>query len=244
MNLSIRTKLYAGFGIMALMVAVSGGLVLVQLRDAESSLEASKESTDGAVALADAQSALWELRYGFPQFMVSTDEATRKKIVDAESALRARVDKQFKVYGGLRLTVDERKSLKDLEDVYAKYMGARPKWFDLYGAGKIEEAQTWRAGTTTPMGGATVKGFSDLIELQKKVSAENHETSIHGFSVIRNRMVGFVFLALAVTGAIAFWVTRTITRPLKDAVAVAQRVASGDLTSVVEVTTRTKPASF
>lgn len=52
--------------------------------------------------------------------------------------------------------------------ISSKYLEARPKWFELLGAGKTEEAAAWRAQTTPPFGAATVKGLSQLIELQEK----------------------------------------------------------------------------
>ena len=47
-------------------------------------------------------------------------------------------------------------ALKKLEDVFKQYKEARPKWFALYGEGKLEEAAEWRAKTTTPFGAGTV----------------------------------------------------------------------------------------
>jgi methyl-accepting chemotaxis protein len=228
MNLSVRSKLYAGFGIMAALVAVTGGVMYTQLGSAESTLQVSNGSTAGAVALADAQSALWELRYGFPQFMVATDDAARKKITDAEGKLRSRVEAQFKAYGALDLTPEERKALTDLEGVYARYMGARPKWFELYGAGKLEEAATHRAATTTPLGAATVKGFTDLIELQKKVSAGNYLAAVREFENTRHSMLAFVGLALAIAAALALWVAGGILRSLGQVIAATEELRAGD----------------
>jgi len=48
---------------------------------------------------------------------------------------------------------------------------ARPRWFELFGSGKEQEAADWRARATTPFGAATVKAFNDLIVLQ-------HETGV------------------------------------------------------------------
>ena len=46
----------------------------------------------GAVQLASAQNALWQLRYGFPQFMVLTDKAARDKIVADEAKWYKEID--------------------------------------------------------------------------------------------------------------------------------------------------------
>jgi methyl-accepting chemotaxis protein len=235
MTLSIRFKLNAGFGIMALLVVMSAVMLMMQLRTAESSLHAAKGGADGAVALAEAQSDLWELRYATPQFMVAADEAARKKIVDAEPKVRARIEEQLKRYAATELVPEERKQLKAFQEMFAKYMAIRPKWFELYGAGSLDEAKAYRAAFMTPMGAATVKGFSEMIDLQQKVTTKTHASAAGSFEAGRQTTIVFTLLALVIAAAIPLWVIRAITRPLGAAITVAQRVASGDLTSVVEV---------
>ncbi len=48
-------------------------------------------------------------------------------------------------------------------------------------------------------------------------------------------LLSIAVLATLIAIMIGYWVTRSITRPLNEAVGVAQKVAAGDLTSVVEV---------
>ena len=54
--------------------------------------ELGASNTRGAVQLASAQNALWQLRYGFPQFMVLTDKAARDKIVADEAKWYKEID--------------------------------------------------------------------------------------------------------------------------------------------------------
>lgn len=57
----------------------------------------------------------------------------------------------------------------------------------------------------------------------------------------RNRaamILGIIAAIITVTAVFGFLIGRSITRPLREAVAVAQKVAAGDLTSTVHVTTR------
>ena len=61
--------------------------------------------------------------------------------------------------------------LAEWNDVFAKYMDARPRWFELVEAGQLEEAARWRAQTTTPFGAASVKALGRLVELQKEAES-------------------------------------------------------------------------
>jgi methyl-accepting chemotaxis protein len=242
-NLRIRTQLAIGFAVMVLLVLASGMLIWYETMKSEHRSHLARHSTVGAVALADAQSALWQLRYGFPQFMLG-DEAGRRKIVEDEAKQYALVAEAFSRYEQSDPTEEEKKALKALQETYGKYIAARPKWFDLYGAGKIEEAQQWRAATTTPMGAATVKAFTDIIDLQQKVSLANHEAGLKEIQDMRRLMLALAALAVAVGVAFALAITASVTRPLLEAVAATRRVADGDLTVKVHANGRSETADL
>jgi methyl-accepting chemotaxis protein len=227
MKISIKARLYLGFGLLALLVVFSGVMVWWQAVSSSQHLRSARDSINGAVALADAQGALWQLRYGFPQFMVG-DEAARKKIVEEESKWKAQIDESLKAYGSTTLTAEEAKALKELQDVYGQYMGARPKWFELYGAGKLDEAKEWRAATTTPFGAGTVKGFTTLIDLQKKYAVEDYATAVRSLDTSRQIALGYVVVAVLLAAGIAIFVTRSILIPLKQIVKATDDLHSGN----------------
>ena len=237
-NFRISAQLGLGFGLMVLLVLVSSLMIWVETMQSEGRANVARHGTTGAVTLAAAQSALWQLRYGFPQFMVG-DEAGRKKIVEDEPKFKAVIDKALEAYEATKPTEEERKSLKNLQDVYVKYMAARPKWFEFYGAGRLEEAKEWRAATTTPFGAATVQGFSELIELQQKASLANHEAGLQELQVTRRLMMGLSLFAVVAGLVLAVAIIRGLRTQLGGepvyAKAVAGRIAEGDLASEVVV---------
>ena len=227
-NASLAAKLYLGLGLIGALLALAGSLLVSLTRTAEASLESQYADAVGGAALAEAQSSLWELRYGFPQFMLA-DEAGRKKITDIEPKLRAKIEESFTRYEASKLAADEKKALAELRVVFAKYMDARPKWFDLQGAGKTDEAKEWRASTTTPFGAGTVKGFSELIQTQNKVAGEEQAAAIQAIGKLRLEIVVLLLLGVAAGAAGAWWFVRSFRRSMADAVSQAQRIAAGDL---------------
>ena len=233
-NAKVGVRLGWGFGFMVMLILVSSLFTWKAVVDAEINYREFRHNTRGAVLLSEAQSALWELRYGFPQFMVG-DAAGRAKVTGDESRLKAVVDEALKKYAQDQISTQERAKLQELVAIYEKYMAARPKWFELYGAGKLDEAKDWRAETTTPFGAGTVKAFKELIEMQQKVG---EQTEAQAAAEVKSaKLLTSLLIAVAVLagGALAFVVTRSITRPLNEALDVAQRVAAGDLTGTVEV---------
>ena len=90
-NVSLRTKMLGGIGaILAVLCGLSvlSWLAVADLRSRVEDLDA--QSVQGTVALANAQDALWQLRYGFPQFMVLDKPEDKKKIVEVARPERAR----------------------------------------------------------------------------------------------------------------------------------------------------------
>ena len=100
----------------------------------------------GARKLADAQNSLWQLRYGFPQFMVLTGEDQA-----AIPGGRARPRRRGREVHGLLPgeAAPGQTSMRCSRPGTTRgraTLRARPLWFELQGAGKVEEA----AGCTAP----------------------------------------------------------------------------------------------
>jgi len=233
MNLTIAKRIYA---VLALLLAILAGNALisvVMIGQAKQQLEAMRENTVGAVALADAQSDLWQLRYATPQFMVG-NPAARAKILQEEPKLQKSIEETFTAYGALRLSAEERQALGEMQGIFKEYMQVRPRWFELYGEGKTAEANEWRAQKNTPMGAAMVKGFDKVIALQKKVSDDKERSAVAAFETMSTAVLSLILLAMAATSVVMLWLAGTIVRPLKAAVAVAESLAQGDLTQKIE----------
>jgi methyl-accepting chemotaxis protein len=234
-NWRIGTKLYVAFGFagaLALAIGVQGVLHTRRLAAHIHSLY--EENTRAAVYLADAQNALWQLRYGFPQFLVLTDPAARQRIVDDEPKLYKLIEDKLTAYASGERTPAETVALKGLREVYRQYMDARPRWFQLNLEGRTEEAAEWRARTTTPFGAATVKGFTELIALQQKVGDERQLAA--SAEAARADVVARAVLAVALLlmAAVAVGVGRAIVRPIGSGLAAVEAMTRGDLTVRIE----------
>src|SRR5687767_770091 len=80
-DMSIRAKLLVAFGVVLTLlggVGLAGRQATVRMSDQAELLY--ENNVQAAVQLGTAQSALWELRYGFPQFIA--DPTKRQEILD------------------------------------------------------------------------------------------------------------------------------------------------------------------
>jgi hypothetical protein len=171
MSMSLRTRLNVTFAVVLVLLVAVGGLSWWNTRALSAEAKSLYEDhLKGTVSLANSESALWKLRYGFPQFMVLGPE-DRAKIVAEEPKLYETIENHMKDYAAGNRTPEEREALREFREVFGKYVEARPKWFALQGEGKLEEAAVWRAATTTPFGAGSVKGLSKMIETQREIAA-------------------------------------------------------------------------
>lgn len=226
LNLSIRNKLLAGFG---LVLALTATFAVVSTTEIVNLEETIKQTQGKEALLGRAQSALWELRYGFPQFLVLSDAENRKKILDAEPRLYATFEDNLKLYGAASgLTAEEAAGHKELIAVFAKYKEARPRWFQLIAENKPDEAATWRAATTTPLGAATVKATGALIDITSRNDAQRSDIVVKAAYHTRLMLSVLGAFTLLVGIAAAFYVYRAINRPLVKLQTAIGRVAAGD----------------
>ena len=203
MTLSIRTKLFLGFGIVFFCVSVLGGVGWWCVTLLLSNLQTLNDNNvQAAVQLGKAQNALWQLRYGFPQFIVLGEEE-RKKIVADEAKWYKQIEEAMQAYEASGRPPEEQKTLQEWKEVFSNYVQARPRWFELQGAGKIEDAVEWRAKTTTPYGAGAVKALGQLIELQQQEGAAQYQAAITVAERGRRMQFGILGATLLVSLAVA-----------------------------------------
>jgi methyl-accepting chemotaxis protein len=234
-TMTVGAKISTGFiGMLAFLLAISAVNILV-LHDVTRRFDGiGHNNLDGAVSLANAQNALWQLRYGFPQYLVVGPD-DRAKIVADEATWYQVIDENLAAYTAGERTAEELAALETWNGWYTKYREARPRWFQLIDAGKMEEAAEYRAATTTPFGRSAVESLEALIALQRDV-AEQKDGEIGAFQVTMIwSLMGLAALALIIGVIAAIYLTRTITKPLGYLTTATAAVAAGDLTQSVDV---------
>jgi methyl-accepting chemotaxis protein len=230
-SLKIGTRISLMLGVLFLLLLVVSGMSLRGMARNNEGINDLKNSSAGLVA---AQNAMWELRFGIANFMTANEQG-RAKILGDEQKWAGIIEENLKLYEAAPHSDEEKAGLAQLRETYAKYFASRPRWFELYSAGQTEEAAAWRAENTNKFGAATVKGFKTLIELQDKASNEQVERLLAANRTGRNLLLGVVALAIVIAVATGYRVVRSVTRPLRDALRLAETVSRGDLTSRVKV---------
>ncbi len=235
-NMRIGARLAVGFGLVLGIMLLIGASSLWNLGQfSQDVVRLDRSNTEGAAHLADAQSALWQLRWDVAQFIAVNDAEERRKLVANGPVQRKIVEDSLKRFEESQRNADELQVLAQLRRSFGEYMEARPKWFQLYLDGKMEEAAEWRARTITAHGRDTVAAFGQLIKLQRDSGARVTKETLERMVLFRFTLFAVIAAALVIGALIAFWITRSITRPLGEAVDATQEVAAGNLALDIEV---------
>jgi methyl-accepting chemotaxis protein len=240
-NLKIGPRLGLGFAVVLAAFVALWSLGAINIEHAKGLTAKVSERHERTAALARAQNAVWSLRWDVAQFIAVTDEAARQQVVDRAAPTRKQFEEamaDFRKAKSGELSADEAALGTELDAAFGRYAQARLRWFDLVKAGSAEDAARFRADSLTPAGGQTVAALDQLLALQARLV--KGEEAYYGLELTRSEwFIHVVGLgALLAAAAIIWLLTRSITVPLRDAVASIETVARGDLTREVVVRSR------
>ncbi|HEX7982607.1 MAG TPA: methyl-accepting chemotaxis protein [Duganella sp.] len=164
-----------------------------------------------------------------------TDPADQKTLegLMAESSGRAtKIQDQI----GATITDEELKPLfKQVLDTRKAYTDVRKAVFAAKAAGDLEKGKKLYEGDLTQTRNsylAALKTFSDRhAVLLDKAGDEIHDQYTSGRTLLV--LLGVAAIVMGIFAA--WWITHTITKPINEAVKVAETVSSGDLTSDIQV---------
>ncbi|HUX64772.1 methyl-accepting chemotaxis protein [Sulfuricella sp.] len=112
------------------------------------------------------------------------------------------------------------------------------QFLELQKAGKKQEAVELLVSKIRKSQGDYLKAVTELIVFQSNLMTEAGKVADDLSSHAKQLILILAISAILISSGFAFWVTRSITRPLNEAVGVANQLAEGDLTAKIEVTSK------
>ena len=236
-NLNIAQRLAVGFGALCfLLIALQAfGLNMIsRVNDGTDELANRRMpniTTTGAL-LTEVNDVAIALR----NMMLTSDAADRQKqIEEINSSRSAAVDLLAKLRAGLT----QPKALElhtKMADAHERYVKHQLELIKRIEAGDEAEMRRYLKDEIRPVLAELKKAAAEELALQVALGNETAATAHATYESSRLIMIVLGIVALALAALIAWWNTRSITRPMARALEVANTVAAGDLTSRIEVT--------
>ncbi len=238
-NLKIGVRLGLGFGlVLLLLITVMGtGVVRLSSMGEITSRIVDKDWVKAELANSVERGASNNLRRNL-EMLVLTDPAQIARAKEHIETNRKLVSESLDRLEPL-LYVPEGKAMfariKTARGVYVASFGRVAKLLE---EGKREEATRIVVAETLPAADALFAHIGELVNLQKKLVVESGVQAHREFDSGLRLMVAFGIAALLAGLGFAIWITRSITRPMRQAVAAANLLAAGDMRVSVAATTK------
>jgi methyl-accepting chemotaxis protein/methyl-accepting chemotaxis protein-1 (serine sensor receptor) len=235
-NLKISVRLSLGFAALVI-------LLLINATVGWSSISAGKQQTDlivhennAKIALAyELQGDLNEVARAIRDYVIYQDrelqETMSKRIVTYRQKLDqdlAKMKPLIHSAEGQQLHAAIEAGKKDIVPLYEKVI-------PLVDAGNMEAAAIFLARDVQPMQDKLFGSIRALIDRQVKLNQDAAAQVEADYTRTIRIMLATVASSVALAVILALGVTRSITRPLADAVTLANAVAAGDLTHRIDV---------
>lgn len=244
-NIKVSTRAALGFAFMALLALVLGVFALMQMQrmNAQSS-EVDQVWLPSILALNDVSQNALRIRALTLRLLVIRDEQALRANEQRLNTLKQDLQSAQNHYESL-ISLDEEKALyANFNSFKAKYMGEQERIVDFSRKDMIDEAIEVASGELNQHADAMVKALNDLTELNKRGAAQAAQSSYSVFESARTLVILLVVGSVVLTIVLAMLLTRSIVRPLTQAVGVAQVIASGDLTQDIHVEGEDEPAQL
>ena len=238
-NLKIGTRLGISFAavltLMVILIVVTLGR-MGDINDATDRLINTSMKNQRTVAewakIIEVNSTLVEMAYRAPDFAHIADINDRM----AASSVRSS-ELQAQVKAGLRnpLTVEQ---FAAVIAIRVQYLAARKALLAAKAANDVPGADQIFATRMKPLSAAYVGAVTKLAEIQQQ-GAETTVANVHAaYDSARTTLIGLGTIAVLLGIGCAVFITRSIVRPIRAAVDVAERVSSGDLGSQITVSSQ------
>lgn len=241
-NLNVSARSVISFGLIGLMVVVLGLFSLNQMAHMrKESNEVDQNWLPSIVSLADLNAAMLRVRALTMRTMLvegeglSSTKQSLAKLVEDVGLLNA-------TYAKLLTTTEEKAAYERFTSAQAQYFAEQHKIVGFVSQGEREQAVQIMSGPINAHADEMTRALLDLQRINSNEAGRAADRALGVYETAFTWVVVTIVLAAIATIVLALLFTRSIVRPLHQAVEIAERVASGDLTRNFEVEGKDEPA--
>ncbi len=238
-NLKIANKLIITFLGVAVIAGMVGMVGIVNLSNiAQEDMELYENYTVPVGQMGDLSEAYQKGRVNFRDALASKDPRVQnekmKQFNDSITQMKAASSEIAKTIG----TEEGRKLLKNLDDALGQYESYSKNLFPMFQAGQVDQVnqlmQTEGIQLANTIGGTLDQLSALKIESAKQKAANNKADASKAIIIMMTIVIAGVGIAII----LGVYIARIISRPIKEMVTVAGRIAGGDLNVTVVAKTK------
>lgn len=242
-NMRIGLRAGLGFGVLALLVVLVGAFAIQQMAALRAGAEVIEENWMPSVEnMHDSAASIASIRMEALRMFANNDAQTRERSGRKIEEESAKLSQALQEYSHREMTRDEAGMLAALQQNVQQYQGLVKDMVGRLMAGDVDQARSVLVDRLAPLGRQLDTAVEALVVFNQQGADKAAEEAAGRYGqalwVVSLVLVG----ALVVTLVLAWVLTRSIVVPLGEALTVARRISSGDLTGSIRIEGRDEPA--
>ncbi|GIZ50210.1 methyl-accepting chemotaxis protein [Noviherbaspirillum aridicola] len=238
-DLKLGTRLGLGFGLVLLLMVALVAIALIYFQGIgrmtsdmieKDWLKAEAAHTVNATVRANARRTM--------ELFVVTEQAQRDRVLAKIEENKKTITDALTTLDRLVERADAKAILVRIREERAQYVKSFTQVSKLIAEDRRDEAGRMLIADTLPALDRLQESVKELSAVQTQVVQETGTAVRNNIASARNVMLALGVIAVIIGVVFAVRLTLGITRPLRNAVRVAETVAAGDLTSVIDVDSR------
>ncbi|WP_313294811.1 methyl-accepting chemotaxis protein [Pseudomonas sp.] len=242
-NMKIGTRATSVFALLGLLVLAMGLIALYETRQMDEATDEIRVTwMPAVVSLSEISTNLGRARAVTLRAALDESPSERARSIDMVKTINDQLKAGLKAYDDTIIDADDRALFTTFQGAYQQYLDLQLLVLQDIAAGRMLEAKQQIGGPLSQYADTMMKALGALIAYNGKgaedASQRSSDVADQAFTAV---LVALAVILLALAG-VATLLTRSIVVPLGEAVAVAERVATGDLTQQIQATGRDEPA--
>lgn len=237
-NMRIGIRLTLGFAIVLAMMVIVGAIGILEVRSvAESTDTITQRRWPNTVASNDFIDGINEISLALRNIMLSSDPAFQESEMNRIANVRKRIDERT---AWLEQSVNTERGkvlLAQMKERRAKFAAASDQALVLFRSDR-QSASEFLLKEVRPLNLASLATAREMIEFQSGLMNDAAKKAEEVAAQAERLILILGSVSFLLAGAIAFWITRSLTRPVGQALRVANSLADGDLSVRIESTSR------
>ncbi|WP_019339424.1 methyl-accepting chemotaxis protein [Stutzerimonas stutzeri] len=241
-NLKVSTRSAIGFGLIGVIVLVLGLFSLSQMSGMrKESGEVDQNWLPSIISLGDLNIAMLRIRALTMRSMLvegeelASSKQSLDKLADEIGALNAAYAKRLS-------TAEEKAAYERFVKAQSQYFTEQQKLVQFVFQGARQQAIEIMNGAINSYADDMTRALLDLQKINRDEAGNAADRALEVYETAFRWVIITIILAAIATVILALLFTRSIVRPLNEAVSVAETVASGDLTQDFNIEGKDEPA--
>ena len=242
-NFKISTKLTLGFGLMAVLLFLISATSLWKAKNLHDDFESvMHQQYPKVVKIEEIKDLLNTNEVSISHMLHYKESASHEDLIEKVLATRAKIAEALQFLQTQEMDAEEQAILEAFKGPRMEYIDAQDRYIELVRDRRLDDALFLLILEMPNKRNAYHAALKNLVDVQNKLMNQSVEVASQSVTNMYWVIGAATMIVLLGATILSLWIIRSITRPIADAVRVADAVAEGKLTQNIQVVGKSETA--